>query len=80
MSAESKEELLVKAVKTQHSILQLLDRTLLDMYASEKELPKEQQSEEVINLTSQIRNIVSRKPDLKEIYRKLEEEHHVDFQ
>lgn len=79
MTERSKEELLIQAVRTQHSILNLLDNTLLEIYAAEKEMPEEKQNQEVVDLAYQIRNIVARKPDLKEIYRKLEEEHDVDL-
>ncbi|MCT2535171.1 hypothetical protein NC661_11675 [Aquibacillus koreensis] len=74
-----KEELLIQALKTQQSILTLLDHTLLDIYKAETNLPQEQQNQEVINLSYQIRNIVGKKPKLKELYKRLEEEHGVDF-
>lgn len=78
-SIKSKEELLLQAVKTQHAILKLLDHTLLDIYQSENGLPKDKQNTEVINLSYRVRNIVARKPNLKEIYKQLEEDYEVDF-
>lgn len=69
-----KEALLVQALKTQRSILELLDHTLYDTYQSEKRRPKEEQNEELLHLAQQIRTIVAKKPKLKEIYRRLEEE------
>lgn len=74
-----KEELLIQAVKTQYSILQLLDSTLLDIYQTERQLPKDQQNEEVIELAYRVRNIVAKKPHLKEAYKKLEEKYDVKF-
>lgn len=79
METNDKEVLLLKAVKTQRSILQLLDHSLLEVYKSEKELPEEEQNNELVELAYRIRNIVARKPELKEIYRQLEEEHQVDL-
>ncbi len=78
-SSDSKEELLLQAVRTQHSILQLLDNTLLEIYQTENGLSEDQQNSEVINLSYRVRNIVARKPNLKEIYKRLEEDHGVDF-
>lgn len=77
--SNEKEELLLQAVRTQYSILKLLDQTLLDTYQYEKGLPKEEQNSEVINLSYQARSIIAKKPRLKEIYRKLEEDYGVDF-
>lgn len=76
---DEKEELLIQALKTQYSILQLLDSTLLEIYQSERQLPKSDQNDEVIELAHRVRNIVARKPHLKEIYKKLEEEYGVKF-
>ncbi|MEC5423533.1 hypothetical protein QGM71_08505 [Virgibacillus sp. C22-A2] len=76
-SDDRKEELLIQALKTQYSILQLLESTLLDTYQYEKGLPKDQQSEEVINLSYNARSIIAKKPKLKEIYKELEEEYGV---
>lgn len=78
-NSQHKEELLLQAVKTQYSILQLLDTTLYEMYQSEKELPENQQNTDLINIAYQIRNIVGKKPKLKDIYRKLEEQHGIDL-
>ncbi|WP_138420374.1 hypothetical protein [Aquibacillus sediminis] len=77
--ANSKEELLLQAVKTQWSILQLLDHTLHDTYNYQKGLPEEEQNEELINLTERVRTIVAKKPKLKEVYRVLEEEYGVNL-
>ncbi|RKQ30803.1 hypothetical protein [Oceanobacillus halophilus] len=78
-SKENKEELLLQAVKTQYSILQLLDNTLHQTYQYEKGLPKEQQNSEVINLAYQARNIIAKKPKLKKIYKELEEKYDVEL-
>ena len=75
----NKEELLIQAVKTQHSILQLLDNTLLETYQSEKSLPIEEQNEELINLAYRVRSVIAKKPKLKQIYTELEEKHGIDF-
>ncbi|MRH44433.1 hypothetical protein GH741_17455 [Aquibacillus halophilus] len=77
--SNEKEELLLQAVKTQHSILQLLDSTLLDIFQSENRLPKDQQNSEVLNLAYLVRNIVAKKPKLKDLYRELEEDYGVEF-
>ncbi|WP_019378896.1 hypothetical protein [Virgibacillus halodenitrificans] len=72
---ETKEELLIQAIKTQYSILQLLDRTLLDVYQYEKGQKAEEQNSDLINLAYQARSMIAKKPKLKETYRKLEEEY-----
>ncbi|MYL58041.1 hypothetical protein GLW20_11015 [Virgibacillus halodenitrificans] len=72
---ETKEELLIPAIKTQYSILQLLDRTLLDVYQYEKGQKAEEQNSDLINLAYQARSMIAKKPKLKETYRKLEEEY-----
>ncbi|WP_112180933.1 MULTISPECIES: hypothetical protein [Paraliobacillus] len=74
-NSQYKEELLLQAVKTQYSILRLLDNTLYETYQSEKRLPEDQQNTDLINLAYQIRNIVGKKPKLKEVYKKLEDEY-----
>ncbi|RLL47763.1 hypothetical protein D8M04_00320 [Oceanobacillus piezotolerans] len=76
---ETKEELLIQAVKTQYAILSLLDHTLLETYRYEKALPVEKQNKEIIHLTYQARNMIGKKPKLKEIYKKLEEDHGIMF-
>ncbi|GAA5417354.1 hypothetical protein Pryu01_02417 [Paraliobacillus ryukyuensis] len=77
MNGENKttEELLLRAVKTQRAILQLLDTTLYETYQSEKNRPKEEQNEALLHLAQRVRTIVAKKPKLKEIYRILEEDH-----
>lgn len=77
--SDEKEALLLQAVRTQYSILKLLDQTLFDTYQYEKGLPKDEQNNEVINLSYRARSIIAKKPKLKEIYRKLEEDFEVDF-
>lgn len=77
--SDEKEALLLQAVRTQYSILKLLDQTLFDTYQYEKGLSKDEQNNEVINLSYRARSIIAKKPKLKEIYRKLEEDFEVDF-
>ncbi len=77
--SQTKEQLLLQAVKNQQSILQLLDHTLHETYLSEKDKLKEEQNETLLQLTEQIRTIVGKKPKLKEIYRQLEEEYDINF-
>ncbi|WAA13187.1 hypothetical protein [Fervidibacillus halotolerans] len=72
-----KEEMIIQALRIQYSVLQLMDRTLHETYLYEKGLPEKLQNEEVIHLTERMRKIIGRKPKLKEIYRKLEEEYHI---
>ncbi|MUK87923.1 hypothetical protein GMD78_05860 [Ornithinibacillus sp. L9] len=79
MNIDQKEALLVKALKTQYSILKLLDHTLYDTYHYQKGLSKEEQNEEVINLSYNARSIIAKKPKLKEIYRILEKDYGVDI-
>lgn len=74
-SDNQREALLLQALRIQYSVLQLLDHTLHETYLYEKGLPKHQQNEEVMHLAHRIRKIIGRKPKLKEIYRKLEEEY-----
>ncbi|APC47552.1 hypothetical protein GLV94_01135 [Virgibacillus halodenitrificans] len=76
---ETKEEMLIQAIKTQYSILQLLDRTLLDVYQYEKGQKTEEQNSDLINLAYQARSIIAKKPKLKETYRKLEEEYGIQL-
>ncbi|CQR47954.1 hypothetical protein BN1058_02289 [Paraliobacillus sp. PM-2] len=77
--SETKEKLLLQAVKTQRSILQLLDHTLYDTYQSEKNRPIEEQNEDLLHLAHRVRTIIGKKPKLKEVYRKLQEEHELDL-
>lgn len=77
--AENKEQLLLQAVKTQRSILQLLDHTLYDTYQSEKNRPTEEQNKDLLYLAQQVRTIIGKKPKLKEVYRKLQEEYDIEF-
>lgn len=78
-NSQNKEALLLQAVKTQYSILHLLDNTLYETYQSEKGLPEDQQNTDLINIAYQVRNIVGKKPKLKEIYKKLEDEYGIDL-
>lgn len=73
-SADYKEELLIQALQTQYSILKLLDNTLHQTYIYQKGLPENEQNTDVMNLAYQVRSIISKKPRLKEIYKRLDEE------
>ncbi|WAA11154.1 hypothetical protein [Fervidibacillus albus] len=74
-----KEEMMIQALRIQYSVLQLLDRTLHETYLYEKGLPENVQNEEVMHLTERMRKIIGRKPKLKEIYRKLEEDYGINL-
>ncbi|MFC3040508.1 hypothetical protein ACFOGI_09650 [Virgibacillus xinjiangensis] len=72
-----KGDLLLQAARTQSSILRLLETTMMETYQYEKSLPKDEQNEELIHLAERARTIIAKKPKLKEIHRKLEEEHSI---
>ncbi|MFC2949860.1 hypothetical protein [Virgibacillus sediminis] len=74
-----KEELLLQAARIQSSILRLLETTLMETYQYERNLPEDEQNEELIHLSERARTIIAKKPKLKEIYRKLEEEYSIDL-
>ncbi|WP_186580449.1 hypothetical protein [Aquibacillus kalidii] len=73
-TSTEKEELLLQAVKTQRSILQLLELTLQETYLNQKGLPEKEQNSDVMNLAYSARSIIAKKPKLKEIYKQLEEQ------
>ncbi|WP_085992287.1 hypothetical protein [Oceanobacillus senegalensis] len=74
-----KEALLLQALKTQYTILQLLENTLYETYLSEKELPEGEQNKELLLFSERARTIIAKKPKLKEIYNKLEEEYDISL-
>lgn len=73
------DEVLIQIIKTQHSILNLLNHTLNDTVTHQRSLPKQEQNSDLINLAEQTRRVIARKPKLKAAYKKLTDDPRFDF-
>lgn len=73
------DEVLIQIIKTQHSILNLLNHTLNDTVTHQRSLPKQEQNSDLINLAEQTRRVIARKPKLKAAYKKLKDDPRFDF-
>ncbi|SDB90268.1 hypothetical protein SAMN05421734_102341 [Pelagirhabdus alkalitolerans] len=79
MSDETKESLLIETVKTQHAILELLNSSLLETIKHQKSLPKDEQNQDLVHFSEQMRTVVARKPKLKNNYQKLNDQYGLSF-